>query len=190
MQALIFTRQSLCVRSYTSESADLRTTLLMRVLQVTKVVSKGSRAFAILDSDKYLPLTGVKECPRPSGLSMRIGQWLKVHCISCRKLHRKSPGHSSDCTHGRMWQMHRFKRDETQTPAIILGPVHASTVKLMDPRQLSHTPNTSIGLCLSAIAHSLYGISDMESYERTSRWLVLKPQSRTESDSCGWHLQH
>ena len=30
MQALMFTRQSLCVRSYTSVSADLRTTLLVR----------------------------------------------------------------------------------------------------------------------------------------------------------------
>jgi len=47
-------------------------------VQVTKVVSRGARAFAILDGDKYLPLSDFKECPRPQGLYLRVGQWLKV----------------------------------------------------------------------------------------------------------------
>ncbi len=47
-------------------------------VQVTKVVSRGARAFAILDGDKYLPLSDAKDCPRPQGLNMRVGQWLKV----------------------------------------------------------------------------------------------------------------
>jgi hypothetical protein len=42
------------------------------------VVSRGERAFAILDGDKYLPLSDPKDCPRPHGLHMRVGQWLKV----------------------------------------------------------------------------------------------------------------
>ena len=29
----------------------------------------------------HLPLTGVKDCPRPPGLHVRVGQWLKVQCI-------------------------------------------------------------------------------------------------------------
>ena len=48
------------------------------VAEVTRVVQRGARAFAILDSDKYLPLTDDKDCPRPRGLSVRRGQWLSV----------------------------------------------------------------------------------------------------------------
>ena len=64
------------------------------VSQVTRVVSKGSRAFAILDSDKYLPLTGVRDCPRPMGLHMRVGQWLKVQA----RLNTNSSNNPWTCT--------------------------------------------------------------------------------------------
>ena len=63
-------------------------------MQVTKVISRGSRAFAILDTDKYLPLTGTRDCLRPEGLELHVGQWLSVQA----RLNTNSSNNPWTCT--------------------------------------------------------------------------------------------
>ncbi|EKX54932.1 hypothetical protein GUITHDRAFT_99583 [Guillardia theta CCMP2712] len=51
---------------------------VMFVSKITKLVRRGPRMFAVLDEDKYLPLSHPQECPRPPGLQFEEGQWLKI----------------------------------------------------------------------------------------------------------------